>query len=246
MAEYTNRFVGYLDIIGFKNHINRTTGENPELTVNKIIIALNAPGPIEPGQIILGDSGDIAEADHKMTTFSDNVLISTESSEKGPLNLLAHIEKISYRLLKLGFLSRGGIARGETYQDDLFVFGPAINDAVNLEKDHAYYPRTILSQEVCDFGKNLTGNSLRMFKSFTKNASDNYYFVHTLRIPRMISDCCINNNEPINEKVSAKWDWIINKLISDREHQQISWFLDYFNWAIDTQFPVNRPASVFR
>lgn len=43
-------------------------------------------------------------------------------------------------LLQLGFLTRGGITIGPVHHRDNIIFGPALIEAVALEKE-AHYPR---------------------------------------------------------------------------------------------------------
>lgn len=54
------------------------------------------------------------------------------------------------RILNAGFLVRGGATLGDAFIDELGLFGPAIEEAYELEsgKDQAIYPRVILANEV--------------------------------------------------------------------------------------------------
>lgn len=54
------------------------------------------------------------------------------------------------RILNAGFLVRGGASLGQAFMDELGFFGPAIEEAYELEsdKDNAIYPRVILANEI--------------------------------------------------------------------------------------------------
>jgi hypothetical protein len=95
-----------------------------------------------------------------MRSFSDCTFIlytykdGVADERKNDLNLLyiaLYNTSLSIiRILNAGFLVRGGAALGEAFMDELGFFGPAIEDAYELEsdKDKAIYPRVILANEV--------------------------------------------------------------------------------------------------
>jgi len=179
-VEYQKRFVAFIDILGFRDIIDRSTCEPPEIKIEDILSALNYPDPVGKGKMIIGEVGDISNSDHKVTQFSDCIVISAEYSDKGLLNLVDHIERIAFNLLKLGFFCRGGISSGSLYHDSNIVFGPAMIEAYDLEHDKANCPRVILSKDVeryaCSMSK---GQGAVIMKKLYKD--NDYYIVHYLR-----------------------------------------------------------------
>lgn len=82
------------------------------------------------------------------TWFTDNAVVATpfdrfETTEP----IIGGLEVASAYLLLVcwgrGFLGRGAITVGEHYMDERFVFGPALIEAVDLEKQ-ARWPRVVL------------------------------------------------------------------------------------------------------
>ena len=82
--------------------------------------------------------------------FSDNVGIAVpltpfEAETSIGFTILSAMW-LQFELARLGFFVRGGLAVGNHYADDSFQFGPALVDAVHLEKA-ACHPRVVLSDE---------------------------------------------------------------------------------------------------
>ena len=83
--------------------------------------------------------------------FSDNIIIFDDYSEE---NLEKMVDIASqtqfYLLMKYNLLSRGGIARGKLYYDDMCILGKGLVDAYYLESKVANYPRIVLSDDLTD------------------------------------------------------------------------------------------------
>ena len=124
--EYQDRYVAFIDIIGFEDLIDRTIGTPPIVKLEDIISALDVPSEVQLEGIVLGRIGDLSSASHTLTTFSDCIAVSTEGSEKGLMNLLFHVRAIAFRMLRLRYLVRGGIARGNLYHHEGKIIEPAI------------------------------------------------------------------------------------------------------------------------
>ena len=91
------------------------------------------------------------------TWFTDNVVIGTPVVGLQDVEqVLGHTQvDVAYMMLLLldaGFLARGGITFGDHYMDETFVFGPALIDAVDLEKA-TKWPRVALSQLAADLNR---------------------------------------------------------------------------------------------
>lgn len=236
MASYTNRYVAFVDILGFKDLISRSLGDDPMVTVDAIRSLLDVPEPVGEEQIVLGRVGDISKSGHRFAAFSDSVIITTDDSEQGLMHLLHHVAKIGFRLARLGTLYRGGIVRGPAYHDELHVFGPAIIEAYELEQG-AEFPRVILSNPVVDAGRSAAESVNTIFSRFTRVDRDGVVFVHYLRVLRMIAD----SDGPLPNDVRAL-QASINALIArelDRfkstpcKRRKWEWFEQYFQWATD-------------
>lgn len=178
---YQNRFIAFLDILGFSDIIKRTALSPPVISIETIISALDVPEPAGKGKLIIGNVGDISKSDHKITQFSDSVVISTEFSKAGLLYLIDHIERIAFSFLKIGFLCRGGVAKGSLIHEENMVFGPAMIEAYKLESKEAICPRIILSKDVEKFIASMDGGEKTVIERKLFKYPD-FYSVHILRL----------------------------------------------------------------
>ena len=84
--------------------------------------------------------------------FSDNIVVSVSregESGHGAFCAIAMISAIiQVQFLKHGFLTRGGIASGSFFFDDMMVWGTALVKSHNLENNLAIYPRIIVDPEL--------------------------------------------------------------------------------------------------
>ena len=62
------------------------------------------------------------------------------------MNIISDVFCLQLTLLRKGFLIRGAITVGDMYHDEHYCFGPALIEAVELEK-LAMYPRVILIEK---------------------------------------------------------------------------------------------------
>jgi len=240
---YQNRFIAFLDILGFSELIGRTATVPPEISIESIIAALDVPGPAEEGQLVIGTVGDISKSDHKMAQFSDSIIISTESTKAGLLHLVNHIERIAFSFLKIGFLCRGGISKGLLYHEKNNAFGPAMLEAYHLESKQAIYPRIILSKGVQDFVLSMDGGEGVVIKGMVIKYQD-CYIVHVLRPLTFRLEIAGEGGEPemlfLNIKLHLARE--IRRLKDDqKELQKVLWFQEYFNQKVHAN-----PLKVFQ
>ncbi|ALK29030.1 hypothetical protein [Burkholderia plantarii] len=156
-AEYEDRIVAFVDVLGFKDIIFKSAGK-PDL-VRKIHHALTVSNDAW-AEVFAKEVGlDMTANDFedRMTSFSDCVVISVKPDIREIGLLVYIIFRICRQLLMAGFLSRGGVAKGLLYHEDgatsgnsgaPMVFGPAFVNAYLFESTHADGPRVILENSV--------------------------------------------------------------------------------------------------
>jgi len=236
LASYTNSYVAFLDILGFKNLISRSIGNPPAVTVDEIRSILEVPEPVKAEQIVLGRIGDIARSGHRLTAFSDSIIITTDETEQGLMHILQHVGKIGYRLACLGVLYRGGIANGLIYHDEQQVFGPAVIAAYDIEQQ-AIFPRVVLSSQVVNAGRSAAAPVNTVFGRFTRTDGDGAVYVHYLRVLRMIADSdgpLPDNVRELHDRITASIDQQLAQLAPETpDRLKWEWFQSYFQWAID-------------
>ncbi len=154
MDVYEQRIIVYADILGWSNACN-DMARFPSLqkAADKIAdyarkFSLPVKESLKNAQGVSPESIE-QHAVIQFSFFSDNFAISA------PVNLVEMIFKIisfaTHELLRVGFLIRGGVTVGGLYHNDAgVIFGPALIEAVAIEKK-ACYPRIICGDSLIDF-----------------------------------------------------------------------------------------------
>jgi len=148
MAEfqYERRLVAFIDILGW----SVACGDPNKLnTVAKIATNLRTL-PIAYSEDFKNKltmtPGAAPSVDHQhteLTTFSDCLAISTSTDVDCTL-FFKFLTIVCRDLLTQGFLTRGGVTVGHLCHVENMIFGPALIEAVKLERE-AIYPRLLCS-----------------------------------------------------------------------------------------------------
>lgn len=237
MADYKDRFVAFIRVLGFQELIKDSEGPEGYITPGVILHALEVPNPAESAQI-MGRISDISESGHRISAFADNIAITVQPTPVGLLHLLHHVAKIGFRLIRLKtpVFCRGGITSGLVYHDGQAIFGPALDAARSLEGERAKYPRVVLSEDMVRIGLEAEPPLGTIFKRFVhQDEADEAYFVNILRVLRMAMDY---EKQPL-EHIRAIANHIEKHLqqeiarLSGEERQRFLWFKKYFDWATE-------------
>lgn len=168
--QYENRIVAYIDILGFKDIIDKTVkdGNDVEEEIDRII-QMNAvirktwfldekkgqPFTVKAykgGQWVQETFTPSAEDNDKgkmVTIFSDTIVVSfLVDTESAVFTTLMELQWLILNLANRGILCRGAISHGKLIHDDKKVFGPALVSAYTMESKAALYPRVILGDEI--------------------------------------------------------------------------------------------------
>ncbi len=158
MPNYSNHFVCFLDILGFKKLIksNKTDKIHYYTTIFNHL-----------KKDWLSKQNTKSTLNFNFFAFSDSLLITVEDKndkDKRILleNLCIAVTELQYHLAQVDIWTRGGISYGElslsdisdNKEDGIIAFGPSIIDAYELESIHAKYPRVILGSKalnICNF-----------------------------------------------------------------------------------------------
>lgn len=135
--EYKEKFIAFIDILGFKKLIEDSESGDGMTSVEvvELLSCLDAPQDRiifdEYGPSICPESSRTENnLDFKITQISDCTVISTEPTASGAVNLLFVCSKIAFRLLKRGLLCRGYITKGSIYHTDDQFFGSGYQKAL--------------------------------------------------------------------------------------------------------------------
>ncbi len=189
-GEYEERYCLFLDLLGFKSHVEESVAKvkatSNSLSFLKLKAALSGithgVGYKESVEI----SGKQRPSSRRVSQFSDSVVISylkEELNGAGMGSMLWDAHRLQLRLIRHGIFLRGAISSGLLYHNESLVFGPAMNEAVQLEK-LASYPRVIVDGQLLDdawiprpdrLTKSLGGE--RTFSSMLEVDLDGLYFI---------------------------------------------------------------------
>ncbi len=145
--EYRPRYVSFIDILGFEAKVARITDDHSVfdqlIDIHSVIenAALDARGAATFFDI----------SDVQWAAFSDTIVITMPETAYRMSNLYAVVMGtmvLCQRLLELGTLARGGVAKGQVYHKGSVMFGPGVIDAYHLEHELAGVARVAVSPEV--------------------------------------------------------------------------------------------------
>ncbi|SNR67015.1 hypothetical protein [Lutibacter flavus] len=145
---YENRYVLFLDILGFKKIIEETENEKGQTEkIENLIEALT-----EMKRIV---SRMPKKTSKIVTQFSDSIVVSFKEDDVKEIPIfLTNIHKLIANLAMKNIFCRGAISYGKIYHTKDFVFGPALVDAYLTESEAAIYPRVIFDKSIIDIMKN--------------------------------------------------------------------------------------------
>ena len=165
MTDYTDGYEHcyclFLDILGFKSKICETIDQSTSKVKHPISFPrlLDALQEIQrftayPQQVVIAGNevdGEITRpTKRKVTQFSDSVVISYprhDMGDGGLLSIIFDVQRLHLKMASYGILLRGSITEGLLFHSDNFVFGPAMNEAVELEKE-AKFPRVVIAEKL--------------------------------------------------------------------------------------------------
>jgi len=137
---YERRIVVFFDALGWRSQITQAGNDPSQLgKLRRFIIGAR--------RILVGtaDSEIKKKQKTRITTFSDNVVISQTMHRLSPI-LLIELGVIQIAALLDGILLRGGVTIGDIIHEEEVVFGPGLNRAYELESKVADKPRIVLDE----------------------------------------------------------------------------------------------------
>jgi len=148
---YERRFVAYIDIVGWKDACYDSRQHATVFAVAKTLCEL--PGNFSRDLKDKLNQTRAVAPDHshqktEVVTFSDNLAIST-AVDVGHTLFFKFLTSVCCQLLTKGFLARGGVTVGDVCHKENMIFGPALIEAVSLEKE-ASFPRLMCSRNLIE------------------------------------------------------------------------------------------------
>lgn len=137
--------IAYLDILGGTDIIRRDDKSEHLNIINMIFHDV-----INESKIFVHREDD----DIFVKVFSDNILIAiktdTEHKKSNIEKIIGLVSDIIQEASDYGYLLRGAITEGDFFCNDIFVYGKALLDVIDMESKYAIYPRVIVKKEIAN------------------------------------------------------------------------------------------------
>lgn len=182
---YTDSYVAFLDILGFKNMV-----EKNDQDILKIFRTFNQNKKrllLAFGRACVPDDTDSDIAKYNATlqkilyyTMSDSIVVSVPSSEPYALEVVIRacmLLQIELYQFDEPVLFRGAISKGDYYQKGSIAFGPALVEAYTCQEKFSIYPRIIVSGKVI----NSSDDEKSVKELLYRDDSDRYYYIDCLK-----------------------------------------------------------------
>lgn len=128
LQKYKEKYLCYIDILGFSNAITYPESELYNRSIQYFMDACDILKNIPSAQ-------DYILKDQQTTQFLDCVAFSCISDIYSLNIFLSRIANIQQKLLEGGLPSRGAITKGNLFHNKKYILGPALIEAVNLERN---------------------------------------------------------------------------------------------------------------
>jgi hypothetical protein len=136
---YEDRYLAFVDVLGFSSLVNRSRED-------AAVVAQLKDALSDVSAKALAARSD--ELQLEATSFSDTVVISAPVGEAELLHMLQIIDEFGYGLLRRNMLFRGALVRGQLLHRPDLIFGPALIDAYDLETKKSFHPRIMLDSNI--------------------------------------------------------------------------------------------------
>lgn len=197
MKGYKTCIIAFLDILGFKQLINKKQFDTIREIFSSILsdedatIALH----IASDRDVRFDSYNKILDIKEVHILSDSIVIAAPADKPESLAVVIDIcDCIQQQLyeLRVPVFLRGAISKGDFYSEGNMIFGKGLVDAYLAQENYAIYPRVLLSQEIVED----MIVSVYEKKQLPKD-TDGYYYLDTLK---SYFDCASSNELLCSEK----------------------------------------------
>ena len=172
----------------------------------------------------------------RIRIFSDNIVLSCSCErlglEKAFHSIVILSALIQEKLLHYSVLSRGGIARGDFFSDEIMIWGNALMKAYNLESSIAIYPRIIIDPNLISdihyFTRKMKGEKDSIFSWIAQDQDglcyvDYFNDFSLMKEPSLLLLVFMEDNEQRK----------INNLGNLKVVQKIIWHANYLSRKLD-------------
>lgn len=219
MREYKEHFVAFMDILGFKELIEKEECDFIYHIFNEI--------HSNTKKRMNYNGKDILAYEHiKYKILSDSVIVFIDAEIDDSFSALLNIcngLQSSLANRDIPILLRGGIAKGELYYENDIIYGKGLTKAYLLENNLARYPRVVFTGETLEAGKNVAKYMFPDFSmpsNYIKDVDSLYYinylaygYLRTEEVKRIFDNliglCNRTLDRAMDENVREKYIWLL-------------------------------------
>jgi hypothetical protein len=234
--QYERKIVAYIDILGFKNYIAATKSPTKQNDLYKALFSFKSSEQI-----------NVMRYPSRMAShFSDLLVITIDHKREYIQQLVLDLIHLADSIIdSASLLIRGVITEGEIIHENGIIFGPALIDAYEKERNLVKFPRILIDKSI--FEPTPDGgmyNPVTMYFKWLGIDSEGNFFVNYLNtyidyslIGKKKGFGCFNNQKLVN---------IITKgLISEdsRVREKYEWIVECHNQKVKSQFDLGNIDS---
>jgi len=239
MSIYRKVLLTYLDILGFRELIRQSALDASK--VHEILNILRIAKRKGTRGIAAADSEGGTKTITRAVNFSDLILRITYIDQASDL-----IVRLNMELMKLagiqceltsqyGILLRGAISLGALYDNDDFVFGPALVNSYELEERTAVFPRIVIASDLVEA---TTKETAQVWPSLVRRGEDAAYFVDYLYAGAQSKPGGFFSTgfNAASSLIKGHQIMIADKLVhtkGERSRQKVLWTALYHNSVVD-------------
>jgi hypothetical protein len=184
MTAYADKFVAFVDILGFKHMVAESEKDEAKLAQLLATVERLGDGKEREKFEVYGPTccpcapRTAKNLDFRVTQISDCVIVSAEVSPAGLINLVTYCWQVAIRLLEVGVLCRGYISRGSVFHTDRQILGSGYQNVFMAESsvtafrrrpDEAGTPFVEIDENVVQYVSSQPDDCVRMmFDRLTK------------------------------------------------------------------------------
>jgi hypothetical protein len=175
------RFVCYIDIMGFKNLVQRNSHDRIYRMMKKVSEALNNT----EAAFSTDTENEFDDVSITMTTYSDSIMMySKDNSEENLLNFLSAVGSLIEDLFLAEIPFRGAVAYGMMTLDfkNSIFFGRPLIDAYLLSEELSFYGVVVHASAESKMGLKESNAIIEYMCPFKTGASQHYTIIPSMDI----------------------------------------------------------------
>jgi hypothetical protein len=183
---YDKRYVAFLDILGFRNLIEKTVRDRDLFdAVLEACESLAWEKSFADDLEMIASGAKNPPHTRRLYMFSDCIYCTTMPTSEGIKELFESVSRLCKSLIYTGVFVRGAIVLGEVYEKDRVIFGPGVIAAYDNESKAAKFPRVLVTDEIYAQSQSIEytvgGRSPMWLKDQIRRDSDGLYHLDWLR-----------------------------------------------------------------